>query len=122
MPRITVKGDGSFDVEQGKRLVLALEDNGIDILHKCGGYAKCTTCRVYLMAGEPDKMTVAEHDRLSQDEGLLGSVRLSCQMTADQDMTVSPIFLVSEMDTDSPGKRPEDHITPEPEWMDAPRG
>lgn len=122
MPTITVKDDKSFEVEQGTRLVLALEDNGVDILHKCGGHAKCTTCRVHIDSGEPDKMTVAEHDRLAQEEGLLGDIRLSCQMTVENDITLKPVYRVSEMDTDSPGKRPEDHITPEPEWMDAPRG
>jgi ferredoxin len=44
MPTITVEGK-SFKVEEGKKLVLALEDSGVDILHRCGGNAKCMTCR-----------------------------------------------------------------------------
>src|SRR5947208_2212289 len=38
MPKLTVDGAGTFDVPQGKRLVLALTDEaGIDQLHACGG-------------------------------------------------------------------------------------
>ena len=47
MAKLTVDGVGEFEVRQGKRLVLALEDEaGVDQLHACGGNARCTTCRV----------------------------------------------------------------------------
>src|SRR5688500_10581780 len=60
MPQLTVEGVGTFEVPAGKRLVLALEqDAGIDQLHACGGNARCTTCRVEFVVGEPDRMTVA---------------------------------------------------------------
>ena len=37
MPRLEVGGVGTFDVEDGKRLVLAIEeDAGVDILHDLG--------------------------------------------------------------------------------------
>ena len=37
MPRIEVEGAGIFDVEEGKRLVLAIEEGaGVDILHHVG--------------------------------------------------------------------------------------
>ena len=36
-PRIEVEGAGTFDGEEGKRLVLAIEeDAGVDILHDVG--------------------------------------------------------------------------------------
>ena len=41
----TATGLQAFDAEQGRKLVLAIEDAGVDILHRCGGNAKCTTCR-----------------------------------------------------------------------------
>ena len=54
MPKLTVEGYGSFEVPDGKRLVLAIEqDAGVDILHACGGNARCTTCRVEFIEGEP---------------------------------------------------------------------
>ena len=47
MPTLTVEGFGTFDIEDGKRLVLALEEDAkVDQLHACGGNARCTTCRV----------------------------------------------------------------------------
>jgi len=37
LPRIEVEGAGTFDVEEGKRPVLAIEeDAGVDILHHVG--------------------------------------------------------------------------------------
>src|SRR5262245_34748028 len=57
MPQLTVEGAGTFEVPQGKRLVLALEDEAkIDQMHACGGNARCTTCRVQFLAGEPQTM------------------------------------------------------------------
>ena len=67
VPKLTVEGYGTFDVPQGKRLVLAVEqDAGVDILHACGGNARCTTCRVEFLAGEPDRMTEAEKNKLAE--------------------------------------------------------
>ena len=90
MPKLTVDSLGQFEVPQGKRLVLALElDAGVDQLHACGGNARCTTCRVEFVEGEPERMTVAERDLLAA-RGLSG-IRLSCQIACDQDMTVKVI-------------------------------
>src|SRR5690242_10346356 len=86
MPRLTVEGSGTYDVAAGKRLVLAIEEAGVDILHACGGNARCTTCRVEFVSGEPTKMTQAEKQKLAE-KGLVG-VRLSCQIACEGDMTV----------------------------------
>jgi hypothetical protein len=41
MPNLTVEDVGQFEVPEGKRLVLALEqDAKIDQLHACGGQAR----------------------------------------------------------------------------------
>ena len=58
MPIITIN-DQSFEAEHAKRLVLAIEDAGINILHRCGGYAKCTTCRVVFEADDADPSRVS---------------------------------------------------------------
>ncbi len=90
MPKLTVEGVGEFEVPAGKRLVLALcEEAGIDQLHACGGNARCTTCRVEFIAGEPSEMRAAEKTCLD-GRGLTG-VRLSCQILCDQDMSVRAI-------------------------------
>lgn len=115
MPKLTVEGFGEFDVEAGKRLVLALvDDAGVDQLHACGGNCRCTTCRVEFVAGEPDAMTVAEKEKLS-DAGLEG-IRLSCQIQVNDDMTVRAISRLEGSGRPDPGSRPEDSIQPDPEW------
>jgi len=41
MPELEVEGVGKFDVPEGKRLVLAIEeDAGVDILHRCGSWLR----------------------------------------------------------------------------------
>jgi ferredoxin len=117
MPKLTVEGVGTFEVPDGKRLVLALEDEAnIDQMHACGGNARCTTCRVEFVVGEPDRMTVAEKAVL-QARGLTG-VRLSCQIPCDHDMTVRAISRVSTSGRPDAGQRPADSIQPEPvEWV-----
>lgn len=118
MPTITVNGQ-TIDAADDKRLILALRDADVDILHRCGGNAKCTTCRVEFSDGEPTKMTQAELDKLTEQDNL-GKFRLSCQILCDHDMTVEPLMTMSNQNLDDPGSRPEDHITPEPEWVAKP--
>lgn len=115
MPQIILDDGTTFDVEFGKRLVLALEDSGVDILHRCGGFARCTTCRVQFAVGEPQRMTEAERDRLAEN-GLFGNYRLSCQIYCDQNMILKWIHRLSQSEYDMVGKRPEDRITPEAVW------
>ena len=113
MPKITVEGVGTFDVPVGKRLVLALEDEAkIDQLHACGGNARCTTCRVEFVAGEPPTMTDAERNVLAA-RGLTG-VRLSCQILCDHDMAVRAISRLAGSGRPNAGQRPADTIEPQP--------
>src|SRR4051812_46370552 len=88
MPTVTVEGEKSFEVESGTKLVLALEDAGIDILHRCGGNARCTTCRVEVLAGDPGPMADLERDRLAREGDLAPNTRLSCQIRVESDLTV----------------------------------
>ena len=116
MPKLTVEGFGTFEIEDGKRLVLAIEqDAGVDILHACGGNARCTTCRVEFIEGEPDRMTAAEQ-RVLAAKGATG-VRLSCQIPCDHDMTVRAISRLEGSGRADPGGTPATEITPPPEWM-----
>jgi ferredoxin len=115
MPSLTVEGFSSVNVEPGTRLVNAIEGAGVDILHACGGNAKCTTCRVEFVEGEPQRMTVAERTRL--DEKGLSGVRLSCQITVEGDMTVRAISRLAGSGRPDPGRTPEPTIQPPPEWI-----
>src|SRR5215471_10171922 len=117
MPKLTVEGVGTFDVPEGKRLVLALEDDAkIDQLHACGGNARCTTCRVEFVAREPEQMTVAEKTVLAS-RGLSG-VRLSCQIVCDHDMAVRAISRLAGSGRQDAGPRPADTIQPPPVWVE----
>src|SRR5918998_4273700 len=94
MPRIeaeTVAGPQAFETEPGRKLVLAIEDAGIDILHRCGGLAKCTTCRVEVLAGDPGEIGELERNRLAAETGLAENVRLSCQVRVIDDLKVKVI-------------------------------
>ncbi len=92
--KITVEGFETFEVEEGAKLALAIERHGVDISHRCGGQAKCTTCRVAFRSEEPT-MGATEHDSLEED-GVLGQFRLSCQIRVDRDMDVEVLMRASE--------------------------
>ena len=118
MPQLTVEGIGQFEVPQGKRLVLALVDEaGLDQLHACGGNARCTTCRVEFISGEPDQITEAEKAVMTA-RGLSGTsgLRLSCQIACDHDMSVRVISRLEGSGRADAGKRPTDDIQPPPAW------
>ncbi len=118
MPKLTVEGFPSVEVENGKRLVLAIEqDAKVDVLHACGGNARCTTCRVEFIEGEPDTMTVAERSVLTA-RGVTG-VRLSCQIVCDHDMSVRAISRLTGSGRPDPGSTPASEITPPAEWTPA---
>ena len=115
MPTLLVEGFPPASVEAGTRLVNAIESSGVDILHACGGNARCTTCRIEFIAGEPARMTKAERTRL--DEKGLSGVRLSCQITCDADMTVRAISRLAGSGRPDPGRTPDPAIQPPPEWV-----
>jgi ferredoxin len=108
MPRIeaeTAAGVQTLDAEAGRKLVLVLEDAGIDILHRCGGNAKCTTCRVEILAGDAGQMGDAERTRLAAETGLAENVRLSCQVRVQDDLKVHVLRQASTTNL-APGPRP----------------
>ena len=118
MPKLTVDGFGSVEVADGKRLVLAIEqDARVDILHACGGNARCTTCRVEFIDGEPPRMTLAEQQVLAA-KGVTNA-RLSCQIVCDHDMTVRAISRLEGSGRPDPGGPPAPEITPPPEWIES---
>jgi ferredoxin len=117
MPKVEVEGYGSFEVPVGTRLVNALEANGVDILHRCGGFARCTTCRAAFRAGEPGRMTQAEYNKLDLQD-LLGEARLACQIAVEGDMALRPLLTLRESGLSDAGPTPKETITPEPKWVD----
>ena len=111
---IEVEGKGTVEAESGTRLVNALEAGGIDVLHRCGGWAQCTTCRVEFVTGEPTKMPEADKSKLT--EKCVPGIRLSCQILCESAMTVRAISTKTSSGLDDAGGQPEVALTPDPVW------
>lgn len=110
MPNVTAEtatGPVPINAVEGQKLVLAIEDSGIDILHRCGGNARCTTCRVEIIAGDPGPILDAEKAILSTKEDLGDHTRLSCQVRVIDDLHVRVVNQASVRNLD-PGPRPVD--------------
>jgi len=107
----TADGKIAFACEEGKKLVLCLEDNGVDILHRCGGNARCTTCRVEVLAGDPGAIGEPERAILATKTDLGDRTRLSCQIRVKDDLHVKVINQVSVTGMDA-GPRPVEETTP----------
>src|SRR6187549_2622405 len=110
MPQVeatTASGTQTIEAPEGKKLVLAIEDAGVDILHRCGGNARCTTCRVELLEGDPGAMGDLERNRLAMESELEPNIRLSCQIHVQSDLKVRVVNQASVRGID-PGPRPLD--------------
>ena len=110
MPKITAEtaaGTEMFEAEAGRKLVLALEDHGIDILHRCGGNARCTTCRVEVLSGDPGEIGEPERVILATKTDLGERTRLSCQIRVIDDLHIKVIRQASVEGIDA-GNRPVD--------------
>ena len=112
MPRVelvNVEGQPTIQLDSGRRLVLAIEDAGVDILHRCGGNARCTTCRVEVLSGDAGPQTAAEVERLAREELDGRNIRLSCQISdIRSDLTINVINRLSTSGMDDAGPRPEE--------------
>ena len=87
--------------------MLCIEDNGIDILHRCGGNARCTTCRVEVLEGDPGEIGEPEKQILATKTDLGDHTRLSCQVRVIDDLHVRVVNQASVKGLD-PGPRPVD--------------
>ena len=117
MPTVTIKDVGTTECAEGDRLVLAIEHAGCDLLHRCGGYARCATCKVLILAGDAGPMTDAERERLERIADRPDNLRLSCQVQVRDDLTVDVLGrLKDHPDMGDPGPEPKpwpaDHALP----------
>jgi ferredoxin len=103
-----MEGIGSASAPDGQRLVLAIMSAGVDILHRCGGNARCTTCRVQILDGDPGPMTDAEREKLQTLDEVPENMRLSCQVRCCDDLRVRVLRrLVDNPDMSDAGPQPE---------------
>lgn len=110
MPIITAEtaaGTVTIDAQAGRKLVLELEDNGVDMLHRCGGNARCTTCGIEVISGEAGNKTEAEDAVLKAKEIDNPNFRLSCQIRCQNDIHIKVLRQVSTAGIDA-GTRPEE--------------
>ena len=107
----TANGKVSVETETDRKLVLALEDNGVDILHRCGGNARCTTCRVEILSGDPGPIGEAEKAILASKTDLGDHTRLSCQIRVIDDLQIRVVSQASVKGIDA-GPRPAEEPTP----------
>jgi ferredoxin len=114
LPTITAHGR-SAQVEPGTKLVTAIERLGIDIGHRCGGHARCTTCRVEFVTGEPALFTRAEVRKL-QAASLHGS-RLACQILVEGDCEVVVGKTLQSEGWSDTGPAVADALTPDAERL-----
>jgi ferredoxin len=115
MPKLTVGGQ-TAEWPADKRLVNAIEEMGVHIGHRCGGNARCTTCRVAFTAGEPETITTAEHAKLVERE-IYGQFRLACQICVGNDMEVEAIMTVENQGWTDAGGTPDAAVHPEAVWL-----
>lgn len=101
MATLIINGQ-SYEITDGTRLTTAIKNQGVDILHRCGGKAKCTTCKVTFNAGEPDTINEAEQAKL-EDKGDVGEYRLSCQCLCEGTMDVNVLMTLSSSGLDDAG-------------------
>ena len=108
MATIHLDGIGTTTAPDGQRLVLAIMNSGVDILHRCGGNARCTTCRVEVLGGNAGPMTEAEQAKLATLTDIPENMRLSCQIRCCDELTVRVIRrLVDNPDMSDAGPQPE---------------
>lgn len=83
-----------FDVAAGETLLEAALRSGVPFAHACGGRAKCSTCRVWVLDGieacpdrNPDETQMANRLRLADE------VRLACQLRPEGELRVRRLVL-----------------------------
>lgn len=77
---IELKGEKTIEINEGQTILDASLKAGIPHYHECGGNAKCSTCRVLVLAGKEDLTPVNDKElRLKEKAGFGDSIRLACQ-------------------------------------------
>ena len=100
----TATGPQNYEAVANSKLVLGLMDAGVDILHRCGGNARCTTCRVEILGGDPGPINQTEAAKLTASK-LGETIRLSCQVRVIDDLHIRVLNQASVAGIDA-GPRP----------------
>ena len=96
MPSIYFRPDNKkIEVEEDENILQAALRAGIPHTHVCGGKARCTTCRVFLVdTGKLDVSQPGESESyLSRKLGFCENVRLACQTRVMGDISVRRLVI-----------------------------
>ncbi|MHA1300071.1 MAG: 2Fe-2S iron-sulfur cluster-binding protein [Candidatus Helarchaeota archaeon] len=75
-------------VEEGRSVLEAAQENGIDIVSICGGAGKCGKCKIIISKYAPvSGISKKERELLSEDEINKG-IRLACLTKVFGDITI----------------------------------
>lgn len=107
MPKVCIENGPEIEVAAGTKLVLAIEDAGCDILHRCGGNSRCTTCRVDILEGDTGPLGALEAERIGREADWPQNRRLSCQVMVNGDLSVRVLSTASQTGMPA-GPRPVD--------------
>jgi len=112
MPKITFYPDKiSGEVPSGISVLEASEKLGMALRHDCGGFATCSTCRVFVHAGMSNLSEVdLDEENMLEEAKLTAPYRLSCQTKIAGDVIV---IIDTDMDWSKGAFRFLDEI-PEP--------
>src|SRR5512145_1567378 len=95
MPKIVCLPDKrEFDIGPEETILEAALRAGIPHAHACGGHAKCSTCRIWILDGLEHCADLSEVERtLSLALGFGPEVRLACQTRVDGDVKLRRLVL-----------------------------
>ena len=83
-----------FEAQDGETLLNAALRSGIAFAHACGGRARCSTCRVWIVDGlESCHARNALESAMAERLGLGDEVRLACQLRPDAPLRIRRLVL-----------------------------
>lgn len=82
MPTMTVMPENkTYPTTEGISILQALINAGLNVMHKCGGEAKCGSCHIFVLDGRKglSKVQRLENEKLDTIVGVGSKSRLACQ-------------------------------------------
>lgn len=95
MPQMkALPDDVIFECEVGETLLEAALRADLPLTHICGGKAKCSTCRIWVLKGlEECSARAGDEEILAQKLGLNSRIRLACQLRPTADLAFRRLVL-----------------------------
>jgi len=95
MAKVTSLPDNvAFEVSDGETLLEAALRCGVPLTHACGGRAKCSTCRVWILDGLDTAPPRCEVESALADRLSFGNeVRLACQLKPGNDLRIRRLVI-----------------------------